>query len=700
MLDKIQKKARGMENAADLDFVGKKEDFMNNIYFKEMKPYDFFDRIPKGKAASGSGFEKMVPTKTLGLSFDGKLAGSMNFGQAKAGMNKSYFGVKTATNNISNTKNKINMFMSGPQKTSGNRNLIQKQYNMFGAKTNIAHNRLAHYLPQSVKSGKPRVNPGNLKFGFGVSSHMLSSDKKSKNFQFLSMGAGPDAREKAVDKVRLFTSGIGNNFLGTADANWTSKFGLSTGGKFGLGETPVKSGDPAWMSKFGLSQTGKNWQFALNRSSGENWKKALLTDRFSKNDEIPEAPIPEEETPEPPIPSVEDSTSEETTGTNFEEKINEETPKGTFGEFETYSSTGEDTPNPENIKVKESPEFDRSKFKRKTVGGYGTYTSGDEPEKAKTIPVKERNDEFEYKKKSAVGKFIKNTATPALKSAGTALYETFIQKPTTSANLSEEYNKVLMDAYKKASSNPDLNINPDLFPEGAERIAAQTKKTAAEDKRLASLTVLTTHVTKQEENKTAIGKTAAEKGGSPKERAETLKKMSDLEERFSSQRSTNKLLKPLVYGGGDMRFGLGMGAPGSGFESNQMKASMLTGKSSGRGLMMSTMDVNRAPFESKAGMLGNVGGKWGMIPGQANQNPFVNPMPNKMQPYSAPQVTPQSPMPMGGNYQDRMPSKEQLEQGTGGQGLQISPASGRAVTYIRGRYKKDKHQQQSSQQNV
>lgn len=170
----------------------------------------------------------------------------------------------------------------------------------------------------------------------------------------------------------------------------------------------------------------------------------------------------------------------------------------------------------------------------------------------------------------------------------------------------------------------------------------------------------------------ALQKATIESGKSqnPKERAATMKIMADLEERFASQRSTNKLLKPLVYGSQDLRFGMGMGAPGAGFESASMKARMLMG-SGGVGLM----DVNRVPFAAKAGMLG-----WGRKSYSPQQTSYA----------------PQSPMDLGNNYKDTMPTKEQIEQ----QGVVISPRSGRPVTYLRGQYKKNKPQQQTSTQNV
>jgi hypothetical protein len=769
MLDKIQKKARGMENAGDLDFVGKKEDFMNQIYFKDMKPYDFFDRMPKGSASKGSGFEKMAQMKTVGSSFDGKIASSMNFGQSKEGLNKSYFGVKTATNNINNTKNKINMFMSGPQKTSDNRNLVQKQYNMFGAKTNIAHNRLAHYLPQSVKSGKPKVNSGNLKFGFGVSSRMLTPDKISKNFQFAEMGAGPDAGDRAMNKVRLFTSGVGNNSLATKDSNWTSKFGLGSGRMMGMqglnaGMAGMNIGthDNNWMSKFGLSAngragtgtnmpmpmekfglaSGRNWTSELNVGAGHNWKNALVTDRFSRN--------------------AEGDSTEEDTGTfdsdvkkakKFAEATGEFLKKG-FKDL--GAAAGE---------VKEAVAEKAGEVKEAAVDAYKSTTLYDNQLKSQA--------ERQYSQKEL--EEINDTLT----SYGTS--------PNKRRETYQDYRELKNTGYIKPEA-PDTGVNFDTVAEKYmkqyERESRRTGKNPKETDTLAKLQEIARLKALQEENEATRQsnlEAARIKQNDPDQRAaarkadadalkaqaeaaksnmDIKKKQQELDEKLAEQRTTNKLLKPLVQGSSDMKMAFGVASAG-GFNGMYDKAKLISQYGSRSNIAFATGDVNKTPFALKTGMLGgNLGGRWALAPGMApgltpGMMPPMNRYPqggvgsgfmmmaglNGKMPLSGgglnsasmggmSNVIPQSPMPMNSGFgvargtpltgqmssvqspmpiasgyssmpampqAPVMPSREAIEQGDVAQGLQISPASGRAVTYIRGRYKKDKKQQQTTE---
>jgi hypothetical protein len=809
MLDKIQKKARGMENAGDLDFVGKKEDFMNQIYFKDMKPYDFFDRMPKGSASKGSGFEKMAQMKTVGSSFDGKIASSMNFGQSKEGLNKSYFGVKTATNNINNTKNKINMFMSGPQKTSDNRNLVQKQYNMFGAKTNIAHNRLAHYLPQSVKSGKPKVNSGNLKFGFGVSSRMLTPDKISKNFQFAEMGAGPDAGDRAMNKVRLFTSGVGNNSLATKDSNWTSKFGLGSGRMMGMqglnaGMAGMNIGthDNNWMSKFGLSAngragtgtnmpmpmekfglaSGRNWTSELNVGAGHNWKNALVTDRFSRNAEGDSTEddsegilygILKNNKKNTKSESDESGASEKPDSQKVKEAINEGTKATGFATghvAETTVQAGKEIISDAKIAANQFVEGNmEGRIQAKMATGMRDTDASEEVRKEELKAVADREAVIANLQKAgtATGTFLKkgfNDLGAAAKQAyeSSSMYEKN-ELNKLKGDAEKIYRRELIKDFTHTISDPAVNaegkqkayeeLNKLNNPSAVNK--SNTGKSSSNDK--------TSIAQMPDETPTQYADRMKTVSDTQKVMMEIKKKQLEIDEKVAEQRTTNKLLKPLVQGSSDMKMAFGVASAG-GFNGMYDKAKLISQYGSRSNIAFATGDVNKTPFALKTGMLGgNLGGRWALAPGMApgltpGMMPPMNRYPqggvgsgfmmmaglNGKMPLSGgglnsasmggmSNVIPQSPMPMNSGFgvargtpltgqmssvqspmpiasgyssmpampqAPVMPSREAIEQGDVAQGLQISPASGRAVTYIRGRYKKDKKQPQSSQQNV
>jgi hypothetical protein len=575
-IESLQKKARGMENVGKMDFVGKKEDFLNRIYFKEMKQSDFFDRMPRGsKSMTGSGFEKMVggAKKTQG-GFDKY-------------MEKMKFGVKHSESNVKNVTDKIGLFSMGAQKTAGNRTFFNKQPGKFKGKNQVVQsNRILQFLPNrtinNVKQGKKPV-VSNL--GLNVTGPMLTPDKLSKNFQFgefspIKSKTGYDQSEHTRQKIELFAGGIGNN-----------------------------------------------------------WANALHSDTRSRNAEMYNPDIGE-------FTPTDDTAEKKSEFVASAKAAGKEIGEAVGGLFKKPTYYGGNKV--EELKTDKEPII------------VETYTNT--PKREYTQPKVESVEEAK-KPSEFWGK--------AGGAAKTAWSNVRGIKPEVEAQ--RIYNKAAQEEFARVSSKP-----------GA---------TAAEIKIALEALKPTTTVSKPGETETTP--TGKEKVVTAKDRAATLKYLADLEERFNNQRATNKLLKPLVQGSQDMKLGFGVAVPG-GFESFYNKATMLSGRNqmTSRGVMFGTMDVNRTPFASKvAGMMGR--GPMGALPMQGSKAGMLYRAP-QMQPYSAPEMTPQSPMPMGGDFRDSMPTKEQIE----AQGLQISPRSGRAVTYVRGPYKKDKKEYSSSTQNV
>lgn len=672
MLDNLQNKAYGMENANKIDFVGKKEDFMNRIYFKDMKHSDFFDRMPKGASKmTGSGFMTMLQTgngkEKNAADKIGMLSGT---GMNKSGMLMGGFGVKKGKND---PMTKINMLGFGAMDKK-NKDIVKNndKFNLMGGfggfnKPAFSQNKVSVMLP----------------------NNFISQDKKSKNF------LNKQKVSAFANKIDMYTKpsgGFGNDKMammlgpGLGGGNKIGNI-LGNGGGFGQDKiNNILGGLHGGNSQFKMAQMLQKPRIMSDGYSKNGfWESALgaadeLSGRSKSDSEDTSSDIPE-----PPRPSDFEETPSEAPADEID-----------YGSFEKYGApTFEEAAADVGKKAKKIGEEAGEAFAEGagTAWGYAKTTGS-------------KFGEFVKEKAGQAGEFIKEKVEDVNQQREEKYRKAKYEKEGGAFGA---FKRATEQSYQNARSdeerNKALNNLGILFNEEQRRKREEEKtKNSGTDK------------------KSADSKTDDKKTGTFKERVQSLKMLQDIEEKLASQRATNKLLKPLVQGTQDMRLGFGVAVPG-GFEYNYNKFRALSrvGSSQPTGVYGALSDVNAMPYGGKIASLVGVGRAQYGIPYGAGMAGMGVPVAQKGGPdwekammltgkrvqtgvpagFGAQQV--RSPMPLGalqahspapamGPISTGMPSREGIEAGTVPQGLQVSPYSGRVVTYVRGKYKKGSRQ--------